>query len=276
MSIHRRAAQRLSRPAWLLGAALGLLLPAGAAAQADPELLDALQDPSLKVRVRAAVVIGQKKLKDAAPALRKALDDEHDAVRAAAASSLGLVGDQESRPLLAKLLGHGNEAVRKSATKGLTELDTALGGERKYLLVFDPPVLPAGVSAGQGTKLLRAVKKELGRSPVAVPSVGEEGVLQEAQLTEHLAARGLTGLKIQSKLVKLQATSSGVVCKVSIMVVTVPRNRMEFAGNGEGEAEADGELDDDTRVEIEDQLLDAAGQAAAQEVAGYLTRRTGP
>jgi hypothetical protein len=142
--------------------------------------------------------------------------------------------------------------------------------------VFDPPVLPAGVSAGQGARLLRAVKKELGRSAVSVPSVGEESVLQGGPLNEHIDARGLTGMRIQTKLVKLQASQSGVVCKVSIMVVTVARNRMEFAGNGEGEAEVDGELDDDTRVEIEEQLLDAAGQAAAQEVSGFLTRRTGP
>jgi hypothetical protein len=276
MSTVRTQPRCLPRPPWLLWLTLLWLAPQVAAAQADPELLGALQDPSFKVRLRAALVIGKKKLKDAAPALRKALDDEQDAVRAAAASSLGQVGDQDSRPLLVRLLNHTSEAVRKSATKGLVALDGELGGGRKYLLVYDAPVLPTGVGAGQGTKLLRVVKKELGRSPLAVPSVGEENVLQGTALTEHLGARGLVGLKVQTKLVKLLATQSGVVCKVSIMLVTVPGNRLEFAGNGEGEAEADGELDDDTRVEVEDQLLDAAGQAAAQEVAGYLTRRTGP
>ncbi len=276
MNRHPGATFRLDRTALLLGLALGLLLPAGARAQADPELLAALGDASFKVRVRAALMIGKKKLRDAAPALRQALGDEHDAVRAAAANALGQVGDQESRPLLARLLDQGNEAVRKGATMGLTELDAALGGGRKYLVAIDAPALPSGAGAGAGTRLQRVVRKELNRSPRVVLAAGEESVLSGTALSAHLQARGLTGIRLQTKLVKLEATRAGMVCKVSVMVVTMPANRMEFAGNGEGEAEVDGELDDDTRVELEEQLLDAAGQAAAQEAAGFLARRTGP
>jgi hypothetical protein len=265
-----------SGPLCLAISCLTLLAAPEVRAQADPDLLAALTDSNSKVRVRAAVVIGKKKLREAAPALRAALGDESDAVRAAAARALGEVGDQSARSVLAGLLGHASEAVRKSATRGLELLDTYLGGTRKYLLAVDEPVLPPGTSKDHGRRLLASVKAELERHPTVVPAAGEERALAQGGLVEHLRARKLTGIRIQPRLVKLQSSASGVICKVSVMSVTMPANRMEFAGNGEGEAEADGELEPDERTELEVQLIEAAAQAASEEVGGFLTRRTGP
>jgi len=65
-----------------------------------------------------------------------------------------------------------------------------------------------------------------------------------------------------------------VVGKVSIMVVTLVRQRMEFSGGGEADAWIeDTGISDDDRTDLQNTVLDAAADAAVQQVIDYLARR---
>jgi HEAT repeat protein len=221
-----------------------LLLPAGApdaSAQGSPDrLVQGLKDPSFKVRLQAAILIGKRKLVRAAPALRDALDDDHDAVRAAAAVSLGKMGDQDARGRVVRLLGHDSDLVARAAEKSLVLLDKARGPAAKYLLAIDKPRAPKGVNRSHLDRLAKVMRAKLEQNPQVIFSAGEEQVLKGTRLNSHLSKRKLTGILVQPKLSRLQAKekhgTTVVDGKVSVMLVTLVKKRMEFSAGGEADA----------------------------------------
>jgi hypothetical protein len=241
------------------------------------KLIQALKNPSFKVRLQAAILIGKKKIGAAAEALRDTLDDEHDAVRAAAALSLGKLGDTDSRSRLVSLLVHPNKLVVRSVEKSLSMLDR-IKGEPVFLVAIKQPVLPKGVARSRGARLLRVFKSKLEKTGGIILSAGEERVLSGEDLSAHMKKRKVTGIQLQPKVVKLEEKesegSTTVVGKVSIMVVTLVRQRMEFSGGGEADAWIeDTGISDADRTDLQNTVLDAAADAAIQQVIDYLARR---
>lgn len=255
-------------------------MPAAAEDTAE-KLATYLKDPSYKVRLKAAITIGKLKVTDAAPALRGALSDDDDTVRAAAAYSLGQLGDQASRGALVTQLSDAKPLIFKATTKALWLLDRAKGPAARYLVVVEEPAMARGIAASRGKRMARSLKRKLERSPIVIFSAGEQNVLQGARLASHLKGRKLTGMGLRPKIVKLDTRASGggtsFECKVSVMVVALVKNRMEFAAAGEANAEVEETgLDPDTMDDVIAQILDASAEAAADEVAGFLARRQGP
>src|SRR5689334_25339666 len=77
-----------------------------------------MQDPSYKVRVQAALVLGKLNDRRAVPALLSALRDENESVRGVAAASLGRLGDRSAASALQQLAtGDTSEFVRSQARK---------------------------------------------------------------------------------------------------------------------------------------------------------------
>ncbi|MBN2496432.1 MAG: HEAT repeat domain-containing protein [Deltaproteobacteria bacterium] len=274
-----RAARRARAVSLLL---LVCLLRAAALAQPIEEKLErALSDPSFKVRLQAAIVIGKRKMTELAPLLRKALKDSHPTVQAAAALSLGRVGDQAARPDLAKLLGHENELVQKAAEKALVILDKQRPIRPRFLIAIDEVTLTEGIAASHGQKLTRTLQRKLEAQPSVQMAAGENRALGGDALQAHLKRRKLVGLTLRPRLLKLLATESGgttsLSCKISVMTVTMGSNRMEFSGNGDADAEVDSlDLGPDEVEELQSRLLDASTNAAAEEVIAFLGRRQGP
>jgi len=259
-----------------------LLLPAGvppAAAQGSSDrLVQALGNPSFKVRLQAAILIGKRKLFHAAPALRDALDDNHDAVRAAAAVSLGKMGDQDARKSVVRLLRHDNDLVARAAEKSLVLLDKAKGGAAKYLVAIDKPKAPKTASRSHLVRLTKAMKDKIEQNPQVIFSAGEETVLKKSKLKNHLKKRKLTGILIQPKLSRLRATekhgNTVVDGKVSVMVVTLVKRRMEFSAGGEADAWIeDTNITESDREELETAVIQACAEAAAEQVYDYLLKR---
>jgi hypothetical protein len=259
-----------------------LLLPAGAppvAAQGSSDrLVQALRDPSFKMRLQAAILIGKRKLVRAAPALRDALDDDHDAVRAAAAVSLGKMGDQDARGRVVRLLRHDNSLVARAAEKSLILLDKAKGGAAKYLVAIDKPKAPKQVSRSHLVRLIKAMKDKIKQNPQVIFSAGEEKVLKKSKLKTHLKKRKLTGILIQPKLSRLRAKeqhgNTVVDGKVSVMVVTLVRKRMEFSAGGEADAWVeDTNITESDREELETAVVQSCAEAAAEQVYDYLLQR---
>ena len=83
-----------------------------------------VHDPSYKVRVDAALVLGQLRQERSVPALMAALRDGHLAVRATAAQALGRIGDGTARgPLVRLQQQDGSTMVRRMAREALRAID---------------------------------------------------------------------------------------------------------------------------------------------------------
>jgi hypothetical protein len=255
-----------------------LSAPPAAAQGSVDRLVQALEDPSFKVRLQAAIIIGKRKLTRAAPALRDALDDDHDAVRAAAAVSLGRMGDQEARTHVVRLLRHDNDLVIRAAEKSLVLLDKARNSGAKFLVAIDKPKAPKDVNRSHLGRVIKALKDKIGKNPNVIVSAGEERVLKGSRLKTHLKKRKLVGILVQPKVAKLKAKekhgSTVVDGKASVMVVTLVKKRMEFAAGGEADAWIeDTNIAESDKEELETAVIQACAEAAAEQLYDYLLRR---
>jgi HEAT repeats len=244
-------------------------------ADIDERLIAGLSDPSFKVRVQAAILIGKKRVLTATAALRNALQDPHDAVQAAAAVALGKLGHQPSRPELCSLLGHSNPLVSQAAEKALGLLDQARGPP-KALVNTAPASQSATVSPRIARSLDRILRESIAKQTTLVLSAGEDTVLSGEKLAAHLRSRGLRGYQLQPRISTLTMTPRGAkilfICKVSILVASLERMRMEYSASGEASAEmADPTADE--REDLVNTLLKAATDAALDQIVEYVGRQ---
>src|SRR5262249_13271094 len=84
-----------------------------------------MQDPSYKVRVQAALVLGRLADKRTIRALIQALKDEHESVRGVAAASLGRIGDKSAADALLNATNDPSDFVRIQAKKALESIANA-------------------------------------------------------------------------------------------------------------------------------------------------------
>jgi hypothetical protein len=118
---------RARSPALLLAVMSSLLLAPLAEARERTARIDdveqsLLHDPSYRVRVGAALVLGRIGNPRSLPVLIRALDDANPAVRASAAASLGRIGDPAAREPLAGAARDPNPMVRRMAARALQGL----------------------------------------------------------------------------------------------------------------------------------------------------------
>ena len=127
---------RARSPALLLAVISSLLFAPLAEARERTARIDdveqsLLHDPSYRVRVGAALVLGRIGNPRSLPVLIRALDDANPAVRASAAASLGRIGDPAAREPLARLARDPNSMVRRmagTALQGLPDPAARSGG----------------------------------------------------------------------------------------------------------------------------------------------------
>src|SRR4051812_6919397 len=146
-----------------------LLLTGPAAADKIDDLARTLMaDPSYKVRVQAALVLGKLRDKRAVPALKQALKDENESVRGVAATSLGLIGDKSAANALLEATNDASEFVRSQAKKALEQVSNVptvglpRAGARYFVSIgFDTK----GGNAQYGQLVKEALAKELQKLP---------------------------------------------------------------------------------------------------------------
>ena len=98
-----------------------------------------LADPSFKVRVQAALLLGKLGDKGGTDALIKALDDEDKSVRAMAAQSLGKLGGAAAAPALKALLGREHDSFVTTQIKiALSALEDQEVKDRKIFVTIGP------------------------------------------------------------------------------------------------------------------------------------------
>ena len=85
-----------------------------------------LHDSSYRVRVGAALVLGELRQPRSVPVLIRALGDGHPAVRGTSAQALGHIGDPAAREPLTRVARDGSPMVRRMAEEALKELPAPL------------------------------------------------------------------------------------------------------------------------------------------------------
>ncbi|HEX6838396.1 MAG TPA: HEAT repeat domain-containing protein [Polyangia bacterium] len=237
---------------------MALLLLAAAPASADKidDLTRTLmQDPSYKVRVQAALVLGKLNDRRAVPALMQALHDENETVRGVAATSLGRIGDKSSaNALQVSATSDASEFVRSQAKKAL-ELVAGGGGG----LVAAPPRAGArfyvsiGFSGGgrAGAEYTRLVREALAKELQSVPSVTLSVSGGGEPSRSILASKHLQGFVVDGSIQRLSATPAGgqqtIDCDLKAFVATFPDRSIKAmtqegaslqTGSGSSEAES--------------------------------------
>jgi hypothetical protein len=233
------------------------------------DLGKALQDPSYKVRVQAALVLGKLKDPRAVPALRLALRDENATVRGTAAASLGLIGDSSARDALEGAAQDVDPFVKGQAQKALAMLG---GGSRpgpgpknaKFYLAIG---FSAGGKAGpEAAQMVRdALARELQKLPGVTLNVGG-GEPSAAVLSQ----KKLQGFMVDGTIQRLTATLSGggsqIDCDLKAFVATYPGKSIKMMTT-EGASLQAGASE---RESAKRDCINAAAEAIRDDVDKYL------
>ena len=190
-----------------------------------------MQDPSYKVRVQAALVLGKLADRRAVPALVQALKDENESVRGVAATSLGRIGDKSAANALLQASNDPSEFVATQAKKALA---LVAGGSGSSPIAAAPragakfyvAIAVAGTSKG-GPQWADAVRsglaKELQKLNDVTLSVGGGGGEPSAQV---LAQKKLQGYLVDLNIARLSVSPGGggqqVDCDLKAIVQTFP------------------------------------------------------
>jgi hypothetical protein len=214
-----------------------LLLLALAARPAHADRVDSLcrtltSDPSWRVRLQAAVVLGKLNDRRAVPSLMEALLDENETVRGLSAQVLGQLGDGSAIAVLQRArLTDKSSFVRDRAVQALSKLhpDTmAMHG--------GGPSSPSRNSAlhvevgGVGAKARQA-------SPELTARL-REYIIRELSRTPGLTLEGkpLSGFLIDSSITSVSRKTTDqwveITCEVSFVVGRLPSKAMVMMTSG--------------------------------------------
>jgi hypothetical protein len=128
-----------------------------------------LIDPSFKVRVQAALLLGKLGDKTGTDALIKALNDENKSVRAMAAQSLGKLGGPAATGALRALLQREQDSfVTTQAKLALSTLEDQENKDRKVFVTIGP--FSGGVKLAD-SNILGLLKAALTQSLQKIPQV---------------------------------------------------------------------------------------------------------
>jgi len=226
-----------------LACALAALLPAPPAALASPppRIEDVEQslthDPSYRVRVGAALVLGRLARPRSVPALLRALKDVHPAVRGTAAQALGRIGDPSTRGALQGASQDASPLVRRMAQNALKNLDRphaggsagdGEGGEaeaRPARPAFE--VKPMGDQSRHATAALRGHMRDY--LTAQLRPVGEVVLDEGAPPAHGYVVDGV----IKSLSMTTQPTTVEVTCAVQLIISRQPTGGVFLLTTGE-------------------------------------------
>jgi HEAT repeat protein len=243
-----------------------LALLTAPAARGDPQserAVKALQEsPSLKVRVQAALVLGQAHALEAAAVLADAATgDEAPAVRIAAASALAKAGGPEARKVLETIRrGDPDPSVRAAATAALAELAA-------------PERPPAG-GAARGTAVSLEVPGGAGGSPADRLALRDALGRRLREAGFQVVAEG--GLRLKPSLVRMDVERGGQRTVIAIraeLVAVEGGGRMAAMLEGAARLSASGTLGDRDLASVSTRAVDAVAKTLSDDLAARLTER---
>jgi hypothetical protein len=258
----------------LVAAVYLLLMAPSARAGKVEELSRLLEDPSYKVRLQAALLLGKLGDRAATTPLVNALADKDRLVRAMAAQSLARIGASDAAPALKSLLQRERDAfVRGQVEKALASLGPApRAGPAKIYLTFgsfsggtarvsDPVMLNA---------LRAALKKELSKL------TGVTFTLESGE-EKSFGRSGRVGFLIDGNVTRLDDGPMGgageINCDVKIMVARWPSKSIILWTNA-GAAVQSGSNERDKASARRD-CLEASAGSLGEELAKFFHSQGG-
>src|SRR6266496_1728548 len=214
----------LARPAMLAPMALALLAAAAVPAFAQaPQIQDVedslVHDPSYKVRVDAALILGKLHQQHSLPALIVAAKDPHPAVRATAVRSLGLIGDPAGRDAVLAALHDPVPTVRHMAR------DAGAPSIRRRPARMSIEVRPVGDPRNQAGPAIRSHMRDF--------LVEQLRPLGDVSADEGQPTTYAIGGVIKSLAVARGGPDVEVICAVQLIVMRQPGNALFLMTSGE-------------------------------------------
>jgi HEAT repeat protein len=248
-----------------------LLVIALAAAPARADRIDSLchsltSDPSWRVRLQAAVVLGKLRDRRSVPSLLRALGDENETVRGLSAQVLGELGDASIVAALERAQrSDGSQFVRNRAKDALAKLQpdatAARGGGHGGALHVE--VGGIGVKARQATpemmqRLREYIIRELSRTPgLTLEGKPLSGFLIDSSITN--VSRRLTDQWVE------------ITCEVSFVVGRLPSKAMVMMTSGGATVQAPRMgLRPENEKALQLDALEGAVQGAHQNLLAFL------
>ena len=193
-------------------------------------------DPSYKVRVEAALILGKLREQHAVPALLAAARDPHPAVRTSAVRALGQIGAPTARDTLMAALHDPVPAVRHQAREALRGLggsdDSAPhdqgepGIRRRSASKLSIEVRPVGDPGHQAGPVLRSHMRDF--LVEQLRPLGDVGPINGGQ------ANYAVGGVIKHLTIAHGGPDVEVICAVQLVVMRQPGNALFLLTSGEG------------------------------------------
>jgi hypothetical protein len=229
-----------------------------------------VHDPSYKVRVDAALVLGTLRQERSVQALVTALHDPHPAVRATAARALGRIGDSSARVSLARLQQQdGSPMVRRMAREAQRGIDARELREREETRRRQQrpafTVKNMGDQTRKATLALRGHMRDVLSDQLrAVGDVADEG--QPAGFVIDGSIKGLT--------LVTRADSVEVSCAVQLVVSRSPGGGVFLLTSGEAIVQKPRhQWTPQQRTRMEMEAVESAVRGASDDLVQNLARQ---
>jgi HEAT repeat protein len=239
------------------------------------EVEDALRhDPSFKVRVDAALILGRLREGRSLPALAGGLQDPQPAVRAASAEALGEIGSRLARDALAGALHDPEPAVRRSARAALRRL----GADESV------PLAPgeAGIRPHTAARMsfeVKPVGDPEHRAGAALRSHMRDFLVAELRPYGDVEALPGNGQYAVDGVIKTLSTDTGgrdveVTCAVQLVLSRQPAGGVFMMSSGSATVQkAKRQWRPALRPSMELQALEAAVRGASEDLVAKLAER---
>jgi hypothetical protein len=225
-----------------------------------------VSDPSWRVRLQAAVVLGKLHETRAVPSLLRALSDENEAVRGLVAQVLGDLGDpQASGPLERARREDASQFVRDKARTALAHLREQIAAEQAQSTpsALHVEVGGVGIKTRNGSRELAARLREF--------------IIRELSRTPGLTLEGkpISGFQIDSAITGLELRTTDqwveVSCEISLIVGRLPSKALVMMTSGGATVQAPklGFRPEKERA-LEVDALEGAVQGAHQNLLAFI------
>jgi HEAT repeats len=224
-------------------------------------------DPSWRVRLQAAVVLGKLKDARAVPSLLRALSDENETVRGLSAQVLGDLGDGSAKSPLERAQRDSSTFVREKATAALARLST-----------------PAPDTSGHPAAAKGALHVEIGGIGVKAQHVApqmairlKEFIIRELNKTPGLTLEGkpMSGFLIDSSITNVSRRTTPewveITCEISFVVGRLPSRAMVMMTSGGATVQAPRVgLRPERELALQIDALEGAVEGAHQNLVAYI------